>query len=333
MTEHSDAALRAYFAALVGVNLGEATEHTLRTPLEVLLKAVAAKTPLRATVIHEPRRDKSGLGAPDFKIKHNEAIIGYLETKKIGEDLSATLKSEQLKKYKKLSGNIIVTNYVEWIWLRDGQTVKKAALCPMSDVGRRTAKLSPDNAAQVAEMLTKFLSMPPAQLGDAKKLAEALAVRCHELQEYLTIALQQQGGEQRKDKLYGLYEVFKEKVFIALKPEEFADTFAQTLGYGLFLAKLNAASNGAGSDITLHNAKTYISGNFALIQELVGFLDELEKPEYANIKWLLEEILSIINTLDMAALYEHLSFAKTHRIPKGGDENEEERDGARDSAG
>ena len=52
----------------------EATEHTLRGPLETLLEALAADAGPGLRVIHEPKRDAAGLGAPDFKVKRHEAI-------------------------------------------------------------------------------------------------------------------------------------------------------------------------------------------------------------------------------------------------------------------
>ena len=46
-----------------------------------LLNALAGE---KIKVIHEPKRDETGKGAPDFKFKTNdERILGYLENKKI----------------------------------------------------------------------------------------------------------------------------------------------------------------------------------------------------------------------------------------------------------
>ena len=120
---------KAYFDALKTLDIHHATEHTLRGPLENLLKALVAQENPKINVIHEPKKDKTGLGAPDFMFKLNEAALGYLENKKIGEDLDAILKSEQIAKYKQLSGNIILTNYLEWVWLKDGHINKRETLC------------------------------------------------------------------------------------------------------------------------------------------------------------------------------------------------------------
>ena len=114
-----------YFKAIREFDSSEATEHTLRGPLENLLNALAKDKNPPPRIIHEPKPDPAGLGAPDFKFKLHEAIVGYLENKKIGEDMDIVLKTDQIAKYKKLSGNIILTNYLEWIWLKDGHIIKR----------------------------------------------------------------------------------------------------------------------------------------------------------------------------------------------------------------
>ncbi len=298
---------RPYFNAIKSLDVTEATEHTLRGALENLLNAIVARENPQITVIHEPKKDKSGLGAPDFKFKRHEAIVGYLENKKSCESLDAILQSDQIAKYKKLSGNILLTNYLEWIWLKDDHIISRETLCYPSDVGHHKARLDLNKAAKVAGLIAGFLSTAPEKLGNAKKLATALAVRCHDLRDFLLEELKRQEKKREEGRLYGLYNVFKQDVFHDLELTEFADAFAQTLGYGLFLAKLNA---GERTDVTLQNAKNHISINFALIRELVTFLDELEQEDYRGIKWLVEEILSILNTLDLVPLLEDLTFTK-----------------------
>ena len=305
--KREDSSFNDYFNALKEFDFSEATEHTLRGPLENLLKAQATDKAPNLKVIHEPKRDPTKLGAPDFKFKLNEAIIGYLENKKVDENLNTTLESDQIAKYKKLSGNIILTNYLEWIWLKDGKIAKRETLCYSNDVGNRRARLDKDKADKVAELIAGFLSTPPQKLADSKKLAYALAVRCHDLRDFLFEELKRQTREGQEGRLHGLYAAFQKDVFHELEVKEFADAFAQTLGYGLFLAKLNAKTP---TKITLQNAKNHIRDNFSLIRELVNFLDELEQDEYQGIKWLVEEILSILNTLDLLAIHESLAFTK-----------------------
>ena len=76
------------------------------------------------------------------------------------------------------------------------------------------------------------------------------------------------------------------------------------LAYGLFLAKLN--SNMA--VVTLQNARQFVPGSFRLIRELVELLPDLDGHGYRDVRWVVEEVLSIVNGLNMRAIQEDLSF-------------------------
>ena len=116
-------ALVNYFRALArhyGPLVAETTEHSGRTALENLLNALK---PAGVTVVQEPGR-QGVFGAPDFKITHNGRILGYIETKPPGENLSKILRSPQLKRYLELTDNLVLTDYYRFIWLRRGKPIK-----------------------------------------------------------------------------------------------------------------------------------------------------------------------------------------------------------------
>ena len=116
--------------------------------------------------------------------------------------------------------------------------------------------------------------------------------------------------------------VFKDQVFHDLTIGDFADAFAQMLAYGLFLARLNAGEN---KTVTLENVRSHIPGSFRLIRELVRFLEEMNEPEYEEAKWIVDEVLSIVNGLDLASIHEDLSFRSRKAISRkvrAGDEEE-----------
>jgi hypothetical protein len=291
-----------YIVSLREFDVSDVTEHSYRSSLESLIRAIAKENDNSIKVLHEPKKDKK-FGAPDFIIKQSENIIGYVENKKLEENLDKTLKTEQLKKYKELSDNIILTNYLEWVWIRDGEILKRESLCSLSDLENKKKRIDTAKINSVKSLIEAFLSQVPKGISDIESLAFALAVRAKHLKVFLLEELNRQNKEHKEGKLYGLYTTFKEQVFHELLLTEFTDAFAQVLVYGLFLAKLNSDEK-----ITLYNAKKYISDSFKLIKELVDFLDELEKPEYRYTKWIVEEVLTIINNLDLESLLRKLSF-------------------------
>lgn len=294
----------AYFNALQAANLAEITEHSLRPDLKNLLSAVAATVDAKIAILHEGKREGK-FGAPDFKITRVENIIGYVENKKIGEALDKIVKSDQIKKYQQLSENILITNYLEWVWLNKGN-IQRATLCELAEIEHKKATLDPSKIASVEALLRGFFSFAPEGIGKPKELAEALAIRGKVLKEFLDEELQRQNADDIKGKLFGLYQTFQKYIFNELTVTEFADTFSQNLIYGLFLAKLNAAATA----ITLHNAELFISTNFELIRELVEFLKVLQRKEYADIRWVVEEILTILNTMNFRDITVALSFTR-----------------------
>ena len=291
-----------YFKALQSTAVEEITEHSHRTSLENLLNTIAQKQTHKLQILHEPKRI-TGFGAPDFKITSAGSIVGYVENKKIEEKLGKILKTDQINKYKKLNDNILLTNYIEFVWIK-GDSIQNETLCSELDLQNKKAVLQPERMTAVEALIAKFFSQPPVQIGTAKKLAEALAVRAKYLKDFLKEELERQQQEDRNDKLMGLYQTFKEFVFHELTIAEFADAFAQTLAYGLFLAKLNAKEKG----VTLLNAKEFIPHSFELIKELVDFLDELKNTRYASTRWIVEEALTIMNNLDLTEIERSLFY-------------------------
>ena len=308
-----------YLLALRKTPVDEKTEHTDRAALQALLQAVADDGAEGIAVQHEPRRvaDK---GAPDFKITTRGLILGYVENKAIGESLDKVLKSDQIKRYKTLSQNIIVTDYLHFAWInKDG--IQRETLCHETDLESPKFRLTEDRVAAVSALLQGFFSTAPEGIGRSQQLALALATRSKLLHDYLGEELVRQEREHQEGKLFGLFQIFRDQIFHELTITEFADAFAQMLAYGLFLARLNSSSE----TVTLHNAREFVPGSFRLIRELVDFLTELTKDEYRDVRWVVEEVLSIVNSLDLPAIQDDLSFRQRKAISRkvrAGDEEE-----------
>ncbi len=106
--------------------LGNATEHTFRSDLQVLIESMVSD--IRAT--NEPKRKKCG--APDFIIIKRNIPVGFIEAKDIGDsDLQGLKKSgnkEQFDRYKESMGNIIFTDYLNFYLYRNGALVSQVAV-------------------------------------------------------------------------------------------------------------------------------------------------------------------------------------------------------------
>jgi len=197
-----------YLAALRRIPRDQKTEHTDRGALEALLAAFA---PPGVTVQHEPKR-AGDHGSPDFKITARGAVLGYVEVKTIGENLDAVLKSAQIKKYQELSDNILLTDYLHFIWIGKNGPERENLASP-DDLTNQKHRLNPDRASAVARLLQGFLSVAPAGLARAHDLALALATRSHLLREGLAEVLVHQQAHHQEGKLFGLFGAFRVQVF------------------------------------------------------------------------------------------------------------------------
>ena len=312
----------AYLKALAATPIDAKTEHTDRGALERLLKEAAADADNRLHVRHEPRGDKDGGGRPDFMVKRDARVVGYVENKQIDDSLDKLIRSDQVKKYQRLSENILLTDYLDFVWLKKGQDAQRARLAHSTDLSGKTLALKPEATEQVAKLLRAFFSTAPQNIGRGQTLAVELATRAALLRDFLTEELVRQQKDNDLGKLHGLYAAFRDQIFHDLDIKAFADAFAQMLAYGLFLARLNA---GAGVEVTLDNVRKFIPGSFSLIRELVRFLEEMDEPEYAPSRWVVDEILSIVNGIDLVSIHNDLSFRARKAVSrkiKAGDEEE-----------
>jgi hypothetical protein len=194
-----------YLLALAAAYRDGGTEHTGRTALENLLNAFATDALSRDIAVqHEPQRERDK-GAPDFKVKAGGMILGYVEVKEIGANLDKVLKSDQIAKYRSLSGNIVVTDYLQFIRIDEtGMVLQREALAFPSDLESRAIRMNPEKAASVAGLLTAFFSSPPQGLQRAQQLALALATRARMLRDFLGEELLRQYKARSEGRLHAL---------------------------------------------------------------------------------------------------------------------------------
>ena len=319
-TEQQRHCIKEYLGKLRESERPKKTEFTDRFALEALLHTFAtgkngSRSHEKISVRHEPPRDKD-FGAPDFLVSRPGSILGYVEVKPIGTNLRELVHSKQIVKYRNLSQNILLTDYVSWLWLKDGDEAKSVTtLCTPAEFDDKKFQPSLAKLDGVAQQLENFFSVAPKGVRQASELAEALAVRCKPLSKMLTDKLRQQRGV----RLFGLYKQFQDQISKQLRLDEFADAYAQMLGYGLLLARLQVDKKGSKGEnrLTLENAKKFMPKSFKLLRELMDFLPDLEQDQYKDMRWIVEEILSIVNHMDAAGVHEDLAFRNRKAAYRG----------------
>lgn len=74
----------------------------------------SSQSGLEAT--NEPRASQRE-NKPDYLVRKNGIVIGYIEAKDLDAQLKSVLKSAQIKRYQEALPNLLVTNYLDFVWL------------------------------------------------------------------------------------------------------------------------------------------------------------------------------------------------------------------------
>ncbi|WP_232262154.1 type ISP restriction/modification enzyme, partial [Helicobacter pylori] len=277
----------------------ESNELTHRRPLENLLISLKDHFNKEFKIEHESKRERGS--QPDFRISYQGLNIGYIENKRVGTDLNQLLESKQILKYLELNPNLMLTDYLNFVWVGKDEenkplTKRKISVASIDELSK-PLKPKPQTERDLIELFKSFFNHEAAPITNAKDFANALSAPTRYLKDALITY-------QKDDQVSSIFKNFKEYLYEELSFEDFSDAFAQTLTYSLFLAKLNHPFE----KINLDNVRSSIPKNFAVIREMADFLKKLDAIK--EIQWLLNEILSLINHVDMDSIIKDLNDDK-----------------------
>ncbi len=277
----------------------EDNELTHRPSLHNLLNRLKDHFNKEFKIEHEPKREQ-GI-QPDFRVSFQGLNIGYIENKRVGENLNQLLKNDQILKYLELNPNLMLTDYLNFMWVgkdeNNAPSIKKEISIASPDELSKPLKPKPQTERDLIELFKSFFNHEAAPITNAKDFATHLSPCTRYLKEALI-------KYQEKTQVSSIFKNFKEYLYEELSFEDFSDALAQTLTYSLFLAKLNHPFE----KINLDNVRSSIPKNFAVIREMADFLKKLD--EIKEIQWLLNEILSSINHVDMDSILKDLNDDK-----------------------
>ncbi|MFP6083785.1 type ISP restriction/modification enzyme [Helicobacter pylori] len=280
----------------------EKNELTHRPSLYNLLKGLKNHFNKEFKIEHEPERKQGS--QPDFRVSYQGLNIGYIENKRVGTDLRKIVESEkskQILKYLELNPNLMLTDYLNFMWVgkdeNNAPLIKKEISVASLDELSKPLKPNPQTERDLIELFKSFFNYEAAPITNAKDFATRLSAPTKYLKDALITY-------QKDTQVSSIFKNFKEYLYEELSFEDFSDAFAQTLTYSLFLAKLNHPSE----KINLDNVRSSIPENFAVIREMADFLKKLDAIK--EIQWLLNEILSLINHVDMDSIIKDLNDDK-----------------------
>ncbi|MDY0126100.1 MAG: hypothetical protein RBS09_07900, partial [Anaerolineaceae bacterium] len=271
---------------------GQAKEHAYRPALQRLMSSFDD-----VVVINDPKRSEHG--APDFVFqkKSNPRILkGYAETKDINADLDKIEKTEQIKRYQAYA-NLIITNYLEFRFFRNGE---KYITIKIGQIKNGKLQKLPENSDSLMREIEAFLSQAPEKITSGLRLAQIMGGRARRLRDNIIAYLKK--DSEKNDELLRIYEMMKQLLVHDLDPDKFADMYAQTLVYGLFVARYNDST---AESFSRREARDLVpKSNPFLLQ----FFDHIVGPNFdTRLAYIVDELCEIFSVSDVQEIvHKHL---------------------------
>lgn len=281
--------ISSYFQKLQSeLQTGNAREHSYRPALKDLFEEID----VNVKAVNEPSR--SAHGAPDFIFKslvNTNLIRGYAEAKDVDVNLDAVEKKEQLDRYRGYS-NLILTNYIEFRFFRNGQKYQTIV------IGRKNGNYlesQPEQFELLNQELKAFLSAPPENITNASRLAEIMGGKAARIRMNVSNYLKIE--DERNEELLKIFKVMQELLVHDLEPDQFADMYAQTLVYGLFVARYYDETSGS---FSRQEARDLVPASNPFLRH---FFDHIVGPNFdKRLSYIVDELCEVFTVSDVSEI-------------------------------
>lgn len=281
--------IAGYFAEVMAVlNQGNATEHSYRAALQKLFNSVEPQT----TAQNEPQR-LTKVGAPDFSFHRGDLVIGHAEAKILGADLKGLKgrEKDQLERYRKALPNLIYTDGMTFLFYKDGELRHEVS------IGEHLLgwKAKPDQFPALEHALADFVAQRPQTITSPKDLAERMAGKANLIKDVLGNTLREDADLQTE--LAAQYQAFKENLIHDIKPEDFADIYAETIAYGMFAARLHDQTL---DTFSRQEALELLPKSNPFLRSLFSYVAGYDLDD--RIAWIIDDLARVFRACDVAKL-------------------------------
>jgi hypothetical protein len=236
---------------------------------------------------------------PDYAIRVDGAITGYVEVKKPAAALDpASFGGHNLRQWERLKDlpDLIYTNGTQWRLYKNGELVERATLNGDLHTAGRTLSV-PDSAFE--RLLAGFLQWAPVPITSVGALVDAVAPLCRLLRSSVLdqLATEQQavreGADEWQQPFTGLARDWRNLLFPTAADDTFADYYAQTLTFALLLARTEDIDV-AGADMNQIARKLGAGQAHALMSKALQLLTDSATDQLAVTLDLLRRVVGVL---------------------------------------
>jgi predicted helicase len=231
-----------------------------------------------------------------FRNRNNEDIVlGYGEAKDIDVDLDKTEKTEQLERYGGYN-NLILTNYIEFRFFKNGKRYAQVEIAKLNS--DHTITPVPENFTQLIEEVQAFFEQPPEVIKSAKRLSEIMGAKARRIRMNVEILLKANAeNSNAAPEVSKVFALMRELLVHDLDEAKFADMYAQTLVYGLFVAHYSDKSPDTFSRV---EARDLVPASNPFLRE---FFDHIAGPRFEKgLAIIVDELCQVFSVSDVTSI-------------------------------
>jgi len=269
----------------------ETSEMGYRADFEILLKNIFEQINVRR--IDHDAKAKQG-NKPDFAVLKNDIPILYIEAKDIGISLDKVEKSEQMARYYGYA-NLVLTDYVEFRFYRNGLAYEEPIKIANFNIKSRTIEAIPENYEHVAKSLLDFAQSHKEPIRSGKHLSKIMGGKAQRIRDNVRQFLA--GESENNIPILKVYETIKKLLVHDLTRDSFADMYAQTLVYGLFVARFHDETP---DSFSRTEARDLIPNSNPFLRH---FFDHIVGPDFdKRLEYIVNELCEVFSHADVKVL-------------------------------
>ncbi|MCA8835024.1 MAG: N-6 DNA methylase, partial [Proteobacteria bacterium] len=271
---------------------GKVTEHTYRPALTLLCDTLGAG---EVRAINEAKRIRCG--APDITLMHEDIAIGYIEAKNIGErirNFTNPANKNQFERYTNDLDNLIYTDCLKWDFYLNGNLVRSVSI---AEIRGGQIKPKPDNFDELADYLLDFLDQRPKTIKTAQELTEYMAKRTHMIRYAFEKSLTSKDADTLIEDLKEQHDAFKKMLVKDINAKNFADMYAQTITYGMFIARLYSKNP---VTFSRQEAPKLLPTTYPFLKDLFKFIASEDLTD--TLDWSIDDLANLYRSADVEAI-------------------------------
>ncbi len=287
----------------------ETSEMGYRTDFEILIKGIFEAIITLPRIDHDARAKQGN--KPDFVVLNNDVPILYIEAKDIGVSLDKVEKSEQMARYYGYA-NLVLTDYVEFRFYRNGIRYEDPIKIANYDIKNRTITPIQENYEHAAKTLLDFTQSHKEPIKSGRHLSKIMGGKAQRIRDNVRQFLATESNKNAE--LVRVYETIKKLLVHDLTLEAFADMYAQTLVYGLFVARYHDTAE---RDFSRQEARDLVPASNPLLRH---FFDHIVGPNFdKRLEPIVNELCEVFSHADVRELMKQYFkddlWGKTHEGP------------------